>query len=112
MQKDDALRIARRARLSRNAERHIRKHFNEFGFKSPRDFSRRKILRLVNEVTRKYTRAFYEPDEDDAAIILLRSEILLIVDVQRQLIKTMFVVVDREYVTRKLRRGIWIELQL
>jgi len=98
------------ATLSLSSEKHIRKHHKEFGFEERESFSKEHILKIVRRVCKQAERIFLHNSKLGNVIIFYSKQVLLIIDTEKNAIKTMFVLNDNEYIKRKLERKFWIEI--
>lgn len=96
---------ARHANLSQNVEKHIRKHYKDFGFESREEFTREKIIKIAQRISKTATHMFLHQSKYGDAIIFFDGQHILIVDRERNSIKAIFAVIDEEYIRRKLQRN-------
>lgn len=97
-------------KLSHNTQKHIQKHYHEFGFQTPKQFSREEILRLAEAIIASADRMFTHQSQHENALIFLHNDALLIIDAKKYTIKTMFKISNHDYIGLKLRRKFWIEI--
>ena len=102
---------ARFSTLSHNAEKHIRKHYKEFGFESRESFSLEKIITTARHITKKAKRVFTHKTESNEVLIFYDGTFIVMVDTKTNAIKTMFEVIYEEYVKRKLQRNYWQDIK-
>ncbi len=101
--------ISRRLRLSRNAEKHIRKHYKEFGFKKPVEFTRGEILLIARNIVDHCDDVFEEVSGD--ARIFFSQERILIVSGIKNSVRTMYVLNEKDYLERKIAQRKWIRIE-
>ncbi len=112
MRKEAVLKISRSLRLSRNREKHIRKHCFEFGFEQPEQFTKDEMLAIARRVVEAPTRIFRDTESLEGVLIFLQGSVVVIISATQKWIKTLFALRDIEFVNRRLERKKWIEIEM
>ncbi len=106
------LTISRSLRLSKNREKHIRKHSSEFGFARPEEFTKHEMLTVARRVVEAPTRIFSDTQGAESVFIFLQGNVVTIIGATQKWIKTLFVLRDDQFVKRRIGRSKWIEIEM
>lgn len=103
---------ASRMHLSKKAEKHVRKHYREFGFSERSAFTREAILQTAKDVLVHADEVFDDLQSGNSALIFVRNEAVLVLSERKHSIRTLFVLDSRAFIERRIARGKWKRIEM